>query len=299
MKVAVTGSHGLIGSALIESLKGDGHEVVGLVRSRPEPRSAGVYWDPTGGVIDADSLEGIDAVVHLAGEWLGERWTEKKKAKIRDSRVKGTTLLAEALARLSDPPRVFLSASAVGYYGDRGDEPLTESSGPGTGFLAEVVNEWEAAAAPAAEAGIRVVHTRSGMVLSREGGGLKKMLFPFKLGVGGKVASGKQWMSWVSLPDEVAAMRFLLARDDLSGPFNVAGPDLVTNAEFTRTLGRVLNRPTPFRIPATALRLIYSEMADATLLVSQKVLSDRIREAGFEFKCPQLEPALRAALGNG
>ncbi len=299
MKVAVTGSHGLVGTALLASLKAAGHEVVRVVRTPPESGSPDVFWDPVGGVIDAGGLAGVEAVVNLAGEWLGDRWTQEKKRKIRDSRIMGTTLLARTLAELPSPPKVLLNASAVGYYGNRGDEILYENSGPGSDFLAGVVSEWEASTEPAAEAGIRVVITRSGMVLSDEGGGLKKMLLPFRLGVGGKIANGKQWMSWVSLADEVAAMHFLLEREDLNGPFNVTAPDLVKNAEFTRTLGHVLKRPTPFRIPAVALRAVYGEMADATLLVSQKVVSDRLQAAGFQFKHPQLEEALHAAVSIG
>lgn len=296
VNIAVTGSTGLIGSALIDSLRSDGHEVHRIVRSRPDTKSGEIGWDPVAGEMDAASLAGIDAVVHLAGENVGQRWTEEAKRKIRDSRVDGTHLLAETIASLATPPRVLVSASAVGVYGDRGDEPLTEDSPPGNDFLAEVAREWEAATEPAANAGVRVVHTRFGVVLSSGGGALERMLPPFRLGAGGKLGSGKQWMSWIALPDVVAAIRFAVDTETLSGPVNVTAPNPVRNTEFTDTLGKVLGRPTLFTVPAFALRLAFGEMADAALLTSQRVIPERLAEAGFGFQFPELKETLRAVL---
>lgn len=300
LTVAVTGASGLIGSALVRSLRQDGHRVLRLVRSRPGEGGDEVFWDPARGEIDAAALEGVDAVVHLAGENVGEGpWTAERKRRILESRVKGTRLVAEAVAGLPRPPRVLVSASGTGYYGSRGDERLDEDSGPGTGFLAEVCREWEAAAAPAREAGVRVVSLRTGIVLAAEGGALAKMLLPFRLGVGGKVGSGKQWLSWISLPDVVAVVRFAIESSELRGPVNTAAPGVVTNEEFTRTLGRVLGRPTLFTVPAVALRLALGrDMADDTLLASQRTVPGKLQRAGFHFRHPELEGALRAALGR-
>lgn len=298
-RVAVTGSTGLIGTALVRALRADGHRVLRLVRSRPAPGSDEVYWSPAAGEIDAAALEGTDAVVHLAGENLGQPpWTAERKRRILDSRVQGTTLLARTLAGLGSPPRVLVSVSAVGIYGDRGDEVLDESSAPGSGFLAEVCREWEASAEPARAAGIRVVHPRMGVVLSAEGGMLAKVVTPFRLGVGGKMGSGRQWMSWVALPDVVEGIRFAARAETLSGPVNLTSPDPVTNEELTRTLGRVLGRPTFFGLPAFALKLALGQLADETLLVSQRVVPGRLRAEGFVFRYPGLEEALRLALGR-
>lgn len=299
MQVLVSGASGLIGSALVPLLTTGGHEVVRLVRRRPRRGEAAVEWDPERGVKDASRLEGLDAVVHLAGEGVAEgRWTVERKSRIRLSRVHGTRLLAEALAGLKRPPRVLVSASAIGVYGDRGDETLEERSSPGLGFLAEVGQDWEAAATPAAAAGVRVVLPRFGIVLSPRGGALARMLLPFRLGAGGRVGSGRQWMSWVALDDAVTAVLHALATPGLSGPVNVVAPEPVTNAEFARTLARVLGRPALAPVPAFAARLAFGEMADALLLASQRVAPARLLATGFEFRQPRLEPALRHLLGR-
>ena len=294
-RIAITGASGLIGTALTQALQRDGREVHSLVRTpRGAPRE--IAWDPDAGHIDAAALEGFDAVVHLAGENIGQRWTPAVKERILESRVRGTQLLAGALASLRQPPEVLVSASAVGYYGDRGDEPLDESAPAGNDFLAEVAQAWEAAAIPAANAGIRVVHPRSGMVLSPHGGALARMLVPFRLGLGGQMGSGHQWTSWIALDDEVAAIRFLVDTPILTGPVNVTSPRPVTNAEFTRVLGHVLRRPTLMTVPAAALRLAFGEMADRTILASQRARPVRLLDAGFHFHHPRLEDALRALL---
>ncbi|HEX8276955.1 MAG TPA: TIGR01777 family oxidoreductase [Longimicrobiaceae bacterium] len=299
LRVAVTGSTGLIGTPLVRALRADGHTVLRLVRSRPVSGGDEVYWNPALGEIDTAALEGVDAVVHLAGENVGQPpWTEERKRRIRDSRAQGTTLVARTLAGLSPKPRVLVSASATGWYGDRGDELLTEASGPGTGFLAEVCQTWESSADPARDAGIRVVHPRIGLVLTGEGGVLERLLTPFKLGVGGKLGSGRQWMSWVALHDVLEAIRFALRADGLSGPANLTSPAPVTNEEFTRALGHVLGRPTVLGVPEFALKLAFGQMADEALLSSQRALPDRLREAGFTFQYPDLEGALRVALGK-
>jgi uncharacterized protein (TIGR01777 family) len=294
MRVAVTGSGGLIGSALCTALEKDGHAVLRLVRSGAGPGEA--HWDPERGEIDAVALAGLDAVVNLAGENVGQRWTAAVKERIRRSRVEGTRLLAAALASLPDPPEVLINASAVGYYGDRGDERLTESSAPGSDFLAGVVREWEAATAPAAEAGIRVVLPRFGVVLSHQGGALARMLPAFRLGGGGTLGSGRQWMSWVSLTDLVDSLRFLMGDAGARGAVNVVAPNPVTNEEFTHTLGAVLHRPTILAVPTVALRLAFGEMAGGTLLASQRAAPDRLLSLGFTFRHPRLEEALVAAL---
>ncbi|HEY2963879.1 MAG TPA: TIGR01777 family oxidoreductase [Pyrinomonadaceae bacterium] len=297
MKILVTGSHGLVGSALVKSLVEDGHEVVRLVRNERTFGAAEIEWHPEQGLIDAQQAEGLDAVFHLAGENIASgRWTEEKKRAIRDSRVNGTRLLSETFARLSRPPSVFVCASAIGYYGSRGDELLTEQSGPGNDFLASVCVEWEQATQPAAETGIRTVNTRFGIILDRDGGALAKMLTPFRMGIGGRVGDGKQWMSWIALDDVVAGLKFLLLDSAAKGPVNFVAPNPVTNAEFTQTLGRVLSRPTIFPIPAFGVRLAFGEMADALLLSSQRVEPAMLEDKGFPFYWPTLEPALRNLL---
>jgi uncharacterized protein len=296
MKVAITGASGLIGSALARSLSADGDEVLRLVRSRSEAGGGAVFWDPQAGTIDGASLEGVDAVVHLSGETVAGLWTRGKKEKIRSSRVKSTTVLSEALARRERRPNVFVCASAVGYYGDRGDEELTEQSGPGSGFLVDVVLEWEAATAAAADAGIRVVNVRSGIVLSPEGGALKTMLLPFRLGLGGRLGSGRQWMSWIAIDDEVGLFRHALTTHEVSGPVNATSPNPVTNREFTKTLGRVLGRPTLFTAPAPALRLALGDFAREGLLAGQRALPERALASGYRFEHPELEQALRHVL---
>jgi uncharacterized protein (TIGR01777 family) len=298
MKILVTGSTGLVGSALIPALKSSGHQIARLVRSQPKDASE-VYWNPEQGTIKAVELEGLDAVVHLAGENLAAgRWTDEKKQRIRESRVKGTRLLSETLAQLNEKPAVLVSASAVGFYGSRGDEILTEQSASGSDFLAEVCREWELATQAAAQAGIRVVNLRFGVIFSGEGGALKKMLLPFRMGVGGKLGSGHQYMSWIALDDAVGAIEHALMNDSLRGPVNVVAPQAATNREFTKTLGRVLSRPTIFPVPAFAARLAFGEMADATLLSSQRVEPERLNEAGYAFKYPTLEAALRHVLNK-
>lgn len=275
-----------------------GHGVIRLIRGREGEPGKSVSWDPKRDVIDASQLEGIDAVVHLAGEpLLALRWTAQKRARIRDSRVKGTRLLASALSKLNPPPPVLVAASAIGYYGDRGSEILTEDSSPGRGFLAEVAVEWEAASQIAADVGVRVVRVRSGIVLGAGGGVLRQMLPPFKLGVGGPVGSGKQYVSWISLEDAVRCYVLALENDEIEGPVNAVSPNPVTNREFAQTLGKVLSRPTFFSVPAFAVRQALGEMADETVLVSSRVEPRRLLAAGYQFKHPDLEPALRAALG--
>jgi len=297
--VAVTGSSGLVGSALLPELAARGHRAIRLLR--PGPPAAGepaVAWDPAAGTIDARALEGVDAVVHLAGEGVAGRWSAAKKARIRDSRVRSTALLAGTLARLARPPRVLVCASAIGWYGDRGDEVLTEASPAGTGFLAEVCREWEAAAGAAALAAIRVVHLRIGMALSRRGGALAALLPVFRLSLGGPVGRGAQWMSWIALDDLVGAIVHALGADTLAGPVNAVAPHPVTNREFTRTLGRVLRRPAFLPFPAPAARLLLGEMADALLLASARVLPLRLTASGYAFEHPELRGALRAELGR-
>lgn len=295
-RVAVTGASGFVGAALTEALRADALEVLRLVRG--EADGAGeVHWDPAKGTVDREGLEGVDAVVHLAAESIYGRWTAAKKRRIRESRINGTRLLSEALASLRSPPEVLLSTSAVGLYGqDRGDERLDETSAPGTDFLARTALEWEAAAEPAARAGVRVVYPRFAMVLDDDGGALGKMLPVFRLGGGGRMGSGRQWMSWVTREDAVRAIRFLLERPEVSGPVNVAAPEPVTNAEFTDELGRALHRPTLVFVPEAALHLAFGEMADATILASQRVLPERLLEAGFEFRHPRIHEAFAAIL---
>jgi uncharacterized protein len=307
MIVAVTGSSGLVGTPLVAALEGRGDQVRRLVRtsaSSVEPRDVRdsqreIRWDPEAGRIDAAALEGVEAVVHLAGENIAaHRWTDEFKRKILESRVPPTRRLCEALARLQTKPRVLCSASAIGYYGDRGEEPVDESSPPGRSFLAEGCQAWEEATQPARDAGIRTVNLRIGVVLSRDGGALAKMLTPFKLGAGGVVGSGRQYMSWIALDDLVSTILFALSNASLAGPVNAVGPHPVTNREFTKTLGRVLGRPTIFPMPAFAARLAFGEMADELLLAGVRVEPRALESAGFEFRYPQLEPALRHLLGR-
>ncbi len=299
MRVAVTGSHGLIGSELVAELRRRGHEVTRLVRSRPGPGEAA--WDPAGGTIEAERLEGHDAVVHLAGVGIGDhRWTLEHKRAALDSRILGTGLLARTLAGLSSPPRVLASGSAVGFYGyEGGDEVLSEARPRGEGFLAHLVAAWEEAAAPAAAAGIRVVNVRSGVVVTAKGGALKKQLLPFKLGIAGRLGTGRQWLSWISLEDEVAAIIHLLGADDVGGPVNVTSPQPVTNATFTATLARVLRRPAFMPVPTLALNALFGrEMVKEMMLGGQRVLPGKLESSGFTFAHPQLEGALRHALGR-
>ena len=297
MDIAVSGSRGLVGSALVHFLTTEGHRVVRLVRA-----SAGgdeVSWDPARGVENASRLEAVGAVVHLAGKNLAAgRWTSEFKEDIRRSRVEGTRRLCESLAGLSRRPKVLVTASAVGYYGSRGDEVLNEASAPGSDFLARVCQEWEAASEPASRAGIRVVHMRFGMILSPAGGALKKMLLPFTLGIGGRIGNGGQYVSWVAIDDAVGAIHHAICTEALKGPVNVVSPNQVTNAEFTRTLARVLSRPALLPLPAFGARLAFGELADALLLASQRVNPERLQGSGYRFQFPELEGAFRHVLGQ-
>ncbi len=295
MDVVVTGSSGLIGSALKGALERAGHRMIPMVRSAASGDA--IHWDPDRGEIDSGALEGVGAVVHLAGEGIGaRRWNDEHKARVKDSRTRGTSLLAQTLAKLNKAPSVLVSGSAVGYYGDRGDEVLTETSRPGNDFLADVCTAWEAAAAPAKEAGIRVAHIRTGIVLSGRGGVLPRMIMPFKFGVGGKLGSGRQWMSWISLEDEVGAILHLLGDDSLAGAFNLTAPNPVTNGDMTKAIGEALHRPTLIPAPAFALKAALGpEMAGELLLVSQRALPTRLLDNGFTFAHPDIAGALQTA----
>jgi uncharacterized protein len=298
MHVLISGASGLIGSALAPFLTTGGHRVTRLVRSRGATPSDEAAWDPDTGEIDRTKLAGLDAVVHLAGENLFGLWTEAKRRRLRASRIEATRRLCESLSCMEQPPKVFLSASAVGYYGDRGEERLDEDARQGVGFLAELCRDWEAATDPIAQKGARVVHLRFGIVLSPKGGALAKMLLPFKMGVGGTLGGGRQYMSWISIEDAVGAVHHALSTDLLKGPVNVVAPGAVTNREFTKTLGKVLGRPTVFPVPAPVLRLVFRDMAREVLLGSQRVEPSRLLESGYAFRHPQLEGALRAVLGR-
>jgi uncharacterized protein len=301
MKVAVSGSSGFIGAHLVDELETEGHEVVRLVRPGGPAGSGTIRYDPDSGAIDAAAMEGLDAVVHLAGVGIASRrWSGGHKKRVLESRVNGTSLLARTLSTLKQPPSVWLTASAVGYYGDGGDEILTEDSPSGDGFLAAVCRAWEAAAAPARESGIRVLRFRTGtMVLSPSGSALQRILVPFRLGLGGRLGSGRQWWSWISLDDELGAIRFLLDRTDISGPVNLTAPQPVTNEEFTRVLARVLGRPALVVVPPLALRAgLGAQMADELLLWGQRAIPARLTAAGYDFRHADLETALRAMLAR-
>ena len=297
LTIAVSGATGLIGSALVKRLRTQGHSVRRLLRSERGIEAGDVVWDPASDVPPpAAALDGADAVVNLAGEPIAHRWSEERKRAIRESRLRSTEGLARAVQALQRKPQVFLSGSAVGYYGDRGDALLDESSAPGSDFLARVCVEWEGAAAPVAEAGVRLVLLRSGIVLSPGGGALERLLPIFRLGGGGPLGSGRQWMSWISLADHVRAMEHALFTESLRGPANLVAPNPVTNADFATTLGRVLTRPALVPVPSFALELLYGEMARATLLAGQRALPKALAASGFEFAHPTLEGALRAEL---
>ncbi|MEJ7623276.1 MAG: TIGR01777 family oxidoreductase [Pyrinomonadaceae bacterium] len=298
MKILLTGASGLIGTELQKALRARGHEL--LIATRKEADDAEhIQWDVESGFADLEKLEGIEAVVHLAGESVsGLRWTEDKKKAIRDSRVKGTRVVVEAISRLKSRPGVIVSASAIGFYGDRGDEELTESSSAGDTFLAEVCKQWEAESRRAEDAGIRTVLLRTGIVLSKDGGALGTMLLPFKLGLGAVVGDGKQWMSWISLDDHVEAIIFALENDSLRGAVNAVSPNPVTNEEFTKTLGEVLYRPTFLPLPEFLVSTVFGEMGDALLLGSTKVLPKRLEDSGFSFRYPNLKPAIEHAVSE-
>jgi hypothetical protein len=296
MKILITGASGLVGTALQKSFAEKGHKM--LLASRSEPKDAhDIQWTVEDGFAEPERLEGLDAVVHLAGESIsGLRWTDEKKKAIRDSRVLGTRNVVEALSKLKKKPKVLIASSALGYYGERGDAEMTESDSPGDNFLAEVAKDWEAESRRAEDAGIRTVLLRTGIVLSKDGGALGTMLLPFKMGVGGVVGSGKQWMSWIALDDHIAAINFAIENENLRGAVNAVSPNPVTNEEFTKVMGDVLYRPTFIPLPEFAVSMLMGEMGDALLLTSTKVLPKRLLDAGFEFKYPELKPALEHAV---
>ena len=297
LTVAITGGTGMIGSALTGLLRTGGHTVRWITRS-PKTGKGDIGWDPATGTLDPTHLEGVDAVVHLAGANVGERWAAEHKRAIRESREQGTRTLVGALIKMKTPPKVLVSGSAVGYYGDTGSTLLDESAGIGSGFLADVSRVWEGETAAAAAAGIRVAIARTGVVLTPSGGALAKMLPAFQLGLGGPLGSGKQWMSWISLDDEIAALHFLLMNADCHGIYNLTAPSPVTNTEFVRTLGAVLHRPAILPVPAFALTALFGEMAEATILGGQRVVPARLQAAGFTFQHPTLDAALRFELGR-
>ena len=297
MRVAITGSSGLIGTALAAHLEADGNEVVRLRRA--EAKRRGHYWNPAQGWIAPDALEGCDAVVHLAGASIGEgRWTATRKRMLRSSRIEATRLLVAHLGSMARPPSVLVSGSAVGFYGDRGDEVLTEDSARGSGFLAELCEDWEREARGAEAHGIRVATPRFGVVLARHGGALPRMVLPMRLGAGGRLGNGQQWMPWVTLRDAVRALEFLVTHE-VRGPFNVVAPEVVMNADFTKALARQLHRPALFPAPAFALRLLLGQAADELLLASQRVTSKRLEAAAFAFEDATLEGALRQVFARG
>lgn len=302
MVVAVTGSSGLIGTALCDALRNQGHQVRRLVRRAGDVALAAdeARWDPAAGTIDRGALDGCNAVVHLAGEGIGDRrWSEEHKRSVLSSRVQGTTLIAETIAAMSTKPAVLASGSAVGFYGDRADACVDETSPPGAGFLAEVVQQWEAAAAAAERSGVRTVLLRTGVVLSTKGGALKKQLLPFRLALGGRLGSGRQYLPWISLDDEVAAILHVIEKATLRGPVNLVAPNPVTNAEFTKALGRALHRPTPIPTPLFALRAMFGrEMVGEMLLASTRVAATVLTDSGFAFRHPELAAALADLLGR-
>lgn len=299
LRILVTGSSGLIGSALVPFLTMQGHTVIRLIRSESIDDSTSIYWDPSREIINLPQLESLDAVVHLAGENIaGRKWTDEQKNRIYESRIKGTRFLSKSLEHLIDPPKVLICASAIGYYGNRDNQILDENSPKGTGFLSDVCRDWEMATEPAVQRGIRTVNLRFGIILSSSGGTLAKMLMPFKMGLGGVFGSGRQYMSWISLEDVVTLIYSILMNDYLKGPVNIVTPHPVTNREFTKILGKVLNRPTLFSIPAFILHFVFREMADELLLTSQRVEPAKLKTAGYAFQYPELEGALKHLLGR-
>jgi uncharacterized protein (TIGR01777 family) len=299
-RVLISGASGLVGSALVPYLENRGWTVLKLVRPGSPPGGDNqILWDPMNHSLETQKLENLDAVIHLAGESIADgRWTAAKKERIRKSRVEVTRFLAEALGRLKNPPKTFISASAIGFYGDRGPASQSETSPAGSSFLARVCQEWEAAAEPLSKKGVRVVFIRTGIVLSAKGGALGKMLLPFKMGVGGKIGSGDQYMSWIDIDDEVGVIEHALKTESLVGPVNAVAPAPVPNGDFTKALGRALNRPTLFPMPAFAAKLAFGEMADELLLSSLRVEPAQLRQSGYAFRYPQLDESLRHLLKN-
>lgn len=299
MKIVLGGASGMIGSYLKELLRQRGDDVYALVRPQSAPAMNSISWCPAEGALNAAQLEGFGAVIHLGGTNVaGGPWTEKRKKAIRDSRIDSTKLLAEKLASLKDPPKVFVCASAIGIYGDRGDTLLDESSEPGSGFLEDVAKDWEAACEPAMQAGIRVVNVRIGIVLAQDGGALEKMLTPFKMGIGGKVGNGQQYMSWISLEDVVQSIIFCVDTASLKGPVNLVAPNPVTNEAFTKALGKVVHRPTILPVPRFAIKTLFGEMGDTLLLGSTRVEPKKLREAGYRFRHVNPENAIRSELNR-
>ena len=297
MNIVIAGAGGLIGSALIKSLLSESHRITRLSRPGGSTAAGSIMWDPTQGVLEPEALEGFDALINLAGENIGaSRWTDEKKQLIYDSRIKTTTLLANRLKSLSKPPKIALFASAFGIYGSRGDDELTEASTPGKGFMADLCRDWEAAAKVLDGTGIRRVHLRIGLVLAEDSPLVQKMIPPFKMGLGGKLGSGKQWLNWISLDDILGVVHFCLTNDSMSGPVNVVSPQPVTNEELTKTIGIVLHRPTKFAVPAAALRLMFGEVADEALLASIRAVPIKLQDAGYVFKHNDLEETLRGIL---
>ncbi len=299
MDIIVSGSTGLVGRALVPYLEDAGHEVTRLVRPDTPESADGIPWDPASGDLEQARLEGYDAVIHLAGETIDQRWTKKTRQRIRDSRVQGTRLLAGALAKLDDPPEVMISASAVGYYGDRGDTWLEEDAAPGDLFISEVCRLWEEASLAAAKNGVRVVNSRTGIVLSDQGGALTRMLPPFKLGLGGHLGSGEQYMPWVTRADVVRIFEHILETKDLEGPVNVCTPEPATNKEVTDALGSVLGRPTLFWVPGFAVRLMFGQMGQELLLASDRMRPAKLEKSGYDWRHPDLEAALADVLADG